>query len=86
MKEYYEAVKQVFDFLNEGGDPYKGVGPVKLHHFISKQIVPSNRSDCTLFFLENVRVFHEERSLKKKKKVVADTIIRITVPQKIGKL
>ena len=62
------------------------VGPVKLHHFISKQVVPSNRSDCTLFFLENGRVFHEERSLKKEKKVAADTIIRITAPRKIGKL
>ena len=86
MKQYYEAVKQVFDFLNERGDPYKVVGSVKLHHFISKQVVPSNRSDCTLFFLENGRVFHEERSLKKEKKVAADTIIRITAPRKIGKL
>ena len=86
MKEYYEAVKQVFNFLNERGNPYKVVGPVKLHHFILKQVVPSNRSDCTLFFLENGRVFHEERSLKKEKKVAADTIIRITAPRKIGKL
>ena len=29
MKEYYEAVKQVFDFLNERGNPYKVVWPVK---------------------------------------------------------
>ena len=70
MKQYYEAVKQVFDFLNERGDPYKVVGSVKLHHFISKQVVPSNRSDCTLFFLENGRVFHEERSLKKRRRLL----------------
>ena len=29
MKEYYEAVKQVFDFLNERDNPYKVIGPVK---------------------------------------------------------
>ena len=36
MKEYSEALKQVFDFLIERGNPYKVVGPVKLHRFISK--------------------------------------------------
>ena len=33
MKKYYEAVKQVFDFFNERGNPYKVTGPAKLHHF-----------------------------------------------------
>ena len=45
MKNYYEAVKQVFDFFNERGDPYKVVGPVNLQHFISKQIVLSDKSE-----------------------------------------
>ena len=56
MKEYYEAVKQIFDFFfffNERDNPYKMVGPVKLHYFISKQVVPSDKSDCILYFLEN---------------------------------
>ena len=43
MKEYYEAVKHVLYFLNEIGNPYKMVGPVNLHYFISKQVVPSNK-------------------------------------------
>ena len=73
MKEYYEVVKQVFDFRNERGNPYKVVGPVKLHHFI----VSSNKSDCILSFLENgsknYMKFREERFLKKEKRL-ADTI------------
>ena len=36
MKNYYVAVKQIFNFLNESGSHYKTVGSLKLHHFISK--------------------------------------------------
>ena len=88
MKEYYEVVKQVFDFRNERGNPYKVVGPVKLHHFILKQVVSSNKSDCILSFLENgsknYLKFREERFLKKEKKL-ADTIKQITVPKFLQK-
>ena len=60
------------------------VGPVKLHHFILKQVVPSNNSDCILSFLENgsknYLKFREERFLKKENKL-ADTIKRIAVPK-----
>ena len=77
MKEYYEAVKQVFDFLNEGGNPYKMVGPVKLPHVFQKQVLPSNKSDFILSFLENgsknYLKFCEERFLNKEK-ISADTI------------
>ena len=48
MNEYYEAVKQAVDFLNKRSNPYKVVGSVKLHHFISKQVVPGDNSDCIL--------------------------------------
>ena len=77
MKECYEAVKQVFDFLNEGGNPYKMVGPVKLPRCISKQVLPSNKSDFILSFLENGSKNYlklcEERFLNKEK-ISADTI------------
>ena len=83
MKEYYEALKQVLDFLIERGNPYKVVGPFKLHHFISKQVVHSDKSDCILSFFEDVGKnylkFREERFLRKEKKL-ADTLKRITVP------
>ena len=52
------------------------IGPVKLH-FISKQVVPSDKADCILSFLENgsknYLKFYEERFLKKEKRL-ADTI------------
>ena len=37
MKEYHDAVKQVFNFLNDMGNPYEVAGSVKLHHFITKK-------------------------------------------------
>ena len=49
MKEYYEAVKQVFDFLNEGGNPYKMVGPVKLPHVFQSKFYPAINQ--TLYYL-----------------------------------
>ena len=69
-------------------NPYKVVGPVKLYHFISKQVVSREKSDCILSFLENgsknYLKFCEERFLKKEKKL-ADTIKRITAPQFLQK-
>ena len=60
------------------------VGSVKLHHFISKKVAPSIKSDCTLYFLGNGSnsyiKFREERFPKKEKKH-GDTLKRITVPQ-----
>ena len=53
MKKYYEVVEPVFDFLNERGNPYKAVGSVKLHHVISKHVIPSGKSGCMLSFSEN---------------------------------
>ena len=49
MKEYYEAVKQDFDFLNEGGNPYKMVGPVKLPHVFQSKFYPAINQ--TLYYL-----------------------------------
>ena len=49
MKEYYEAVKQVFDFLNEGRNPYKMVGPVKLPHVFQSKFYPAINQ--TLYYL-----------------------------------
>ena len=70
-------MKQVFDFLNERGNLCKVVGPVKLHNFILKQVVPSDKSDYILSSLihgsKNYLKFLEERFLKKEKKL-ADTI------------
>ena len=72
MKKYYEVVEPVFDFLNERGNPYKAVGSVKLHHAISKHVIPSDKSGCMLSFSENgsknYLKFCEGRFLKKKKK------------------
>ena len=91
MKKYYEVVEPVFDFLNERGNPYKAVGSVKLHHVISKHVIPSDKSGCMLSFSENgsknYLKFCEGRFLKKKKKKkkLADTIKGITVPQFLQK-
>ena len=72
MKKYYKAVEPVFDFLNERGNPYKAVGSVKLHHVISKHVIPSDKSGCMLSFSENgsknYLKFCEGHFLKKKKK------------------
>ena len=61
--------KNIFDFFNEWDNPYEVVWPVKLYHFISKQVVPSGKSECILSFLENGSKKHmkfcEERFLKK---------------------
>ena len=60
------------------------IGSADLHHFISKQIVPGNKSEEILSFIENgsktYTVFREERFLKKEKKLT-DTIKQITMPQ-----
>ena len=64
MKKYYEAVKQVFDFFNERGNPYKKNGPAKLYHFILKQVVPSDKSDCNYqqkLLKNSWRAFSEKR-------------------------
>ena len=59
MKDYYEALKQVLNFFNERGNPYKVVEPVKLHHFISNKAVPSNKSDYIFSFLMWEQKLHE---------------------------
>ena len=59
MKDYYEVLKQVLNFFNERGNPYKVVKPVKLHHFISNKAVPSNKSDYIFSFLRWEQKLHE---------------------------
>ena len=70
MKEFYEAMQNVFDFRNKRGNPCKVVGPAKLHHFILKQVSTSGKSDCILSFMENrsknYLKFREKHFLKKK--------------------
>ena len=96
MKQEHEGVlwsnETSFWCFNERDNPYKKVGPVKLHHFISNQVEPSNKADCILSFLGNgskdyMKVCEEH--FPKKEKNFDDTIKRITVPQffqKVGKL
>ena len=89
MKEYYEAMKQVFDVLMKEIIHTKMLGQSS---FISNQVEPSNKSDCILSFLGNgskdyMKVCEEH--FPKKEKNFDDTIKRITVPQffqKVGKL
>ena len=92
MKEYYEAMQNVFDFRNKRGNPCKVVGTVKLHHFILKQVWPSGKSDCIFSFMENrsknYLKFREKHFLKKKRSLLTlqNESLCHMLWKKIGKL
>ena len=60
-----------FWFFKERGNPWKVAGPVKLHHFISNQVVPSSKSVINKYCLfwgngsKKCMKFREERFPKK---------------------